>query len=79
MDEMLVALTRGIGAELGKKIRFSYYDKKKIIEKDDIYRKLPTPQKLSVFDLLALAMFHEFVIGPMHGSNIFSHLLNNMG
>lgn len=71
MDEMLVALTKGIGAELGKKIRFSYYDKKKLIQKDGIYKDLPENKKPLMLDLLALSMFHEFVIGPMHGSNNF--------
>jgi hypothetical protein len=71
IDEMLVALTRGIGAELGKKIRFSYYEKKRLIQNDDIYRACQENEKSLFLDLLALAIFHEFAIGPMHGSNNF--------
>jgi hypothetical protein len=71
MDEMLMALTRGIGADLGKKVRFAYYEKKRLIVNDEIFKECQEYQQSLIFDLLALAMFHEFAIGPMHGSNNF--------
>lgn len=71
MNEMLIALTKGIGVELGKKIRIAYYEKKKFILKDDIYKQISIKKQPLMLDLLALAIFHEFAIGPMHGSNHF--------
>ena len=71
MDEMINLLTKGIGIELSKKIRIAYYEKKKIIVKHESYNKISKKKHPLVLDLLALGIFHEFVIGPMHGSNNF--------
>jgi hypothetical protein len=42
-----------------------------LIVDDDIYREIIEDKKPLMLDLLALAIFHEFAIGPMHGSNNF--------
>ncbi|MFH7326421.1 hypothetical protein [Desulfurivibrio sp. C05AmB] len=71
MDEMLIALTKGIGAELGKKIRITYYEKKRFLLKDDLYNEIKQEKQPLMLDLLALGVFHELAIGPIHGSNNF--------
>jgi hypothetical protein len=71
VDEMLNELTRGIGAELGKKIRIAYYEKKKYISSDGVFKAIHSEKQPIIWDLLALSIFHEFVIGPLHGSNNF--------
>jgi hypothetical protein len=71
MDEMLLALTRGIGVELSKKVRFSYYEKKRLVLSDDLYKSMYSKKQTLMLDLLALAIFHEYAIGPLHGSNNF--------
>lgn len=71
MDEMLIALTRGIGAELGKKIRFAYYEKKRVVLNNILYKQISQDKQPIILDLLALGLFHEYAIGPIHGSNNF--------
>ena len=44
---------------------------KKIILKHDIYNEISQEKQPLMLDLLALGIFHEFAIGPMHGSNNF--------
>lgn len=66
--EMLNSLTYGLGADLGKKIRLSFYEKERVLLKHDLYKKLNSPQKQLYQDLLALSVFHQYAIGPLHGS-----------
>ena len=65
---MLNSLTYGLGAELGKKIRISYYDKENLILKHSLYQDFDGHQKESIKDLLALSIFYQYAIGPLHGS-----------
>lgn len=39
MDEMINALTSGIGSELGKPIRMSYYELKRRVENNESFQK----------------------------------------
>lgn len=66
--EMLNSLTYGLGADLGKKIRLSFYEKEKVLAKHDLYKEFNASQKQLYKDLLALSVFHQYAIGPLHGS-----------
>lgn len=71
MNEMINILTKGIGAELWKPIRISYYDKKRSIDVFLKNKKTPESTRNIIYDLLALTVFHDKVIIPLHGSNNF--------
>ena len=68
MDEMLKILTKGIGTDLWKPIRMSYYDKRRSVDKILKQRKTPDNKRDIIYDLLALTVFHDKAIIPMHGS-----------
>lgn len=73
-NEMLNALTYGLGAELGKKIRLAYFEKERFLSKHEKYLEFPPTHRQRYLDLLALSVFYQYAIGPLHGSVEF---LNN--
>lgn len=68
---MIDILTKGIGAELWKPVRISYYNLLKILEKDERYFKSHEETKLFLVDVLALSIFNQKVILPLHGASNF--------
>lgn len=72
MTEMIDALTKGIGAELGKPIRFSYYNLQRSLEKNNRYSQCSEEMKLFITDVLALSIFNQKVITPIYGAINFS-------
>ena len=72
MNEMIDALTRGIGIELSKPIRISYYEKKRYLEKDARYLQSPKEIKIFLVDVMALSIFNQQAITPLHGASNFS-------
>ncbi|HKI55429.1 MAG TPA: hypothetical protein VJ987_14990 [Anaerolineales bacterium] len=72
MDEMINALTKGIGVELYKPIRIAYYNKKSFLEKSESYKQCSNEMKLFLLDVLALSIFNQQVITPIHGARNFA-------
>ena len=72
MNEMIDALTKGIGMELSKPMRISYYDKKRYLEKNDSYQNCSDQIKQYLIDVLALSIFYQHIIVPLHGSINFA-------
>ena len=81
-DEIVKILTNGIGVELGRPIRFRYYElKNRFIRKlntsiewlDDWNEK----NTQIAIDIIALSVFHQRVIVPFYGSSNFLTFLNN--
>lgn len=79
MDEMLNILTKGIGSELGRPIRISYYDKKRAVDKVLQSDRIPENKKNIVYDILALTVFHDKIIIPLHGSLNFMQTTKRYG
>lgn len=65
---MLNILTKGIGTDLWKPIRMSYYDKKRAVDKILNGLKVSENKRDIIYDLLALTVFHDKAIIPLHGS-----------
>jgi len=71
MDEMINALTKGIGVEQYKPIRISYNVLKDILFKDPKFNNCTDDIKQFLVDVLALSIFHQHVIIPFHGASNF--------
>lgn len=71
MDQMINILTKGIGIELGKPIRMSYYDKKKLFGKNENYKNCTDDIKQFLIDMMAMSIFNQQVIVPLHGAANF--------
>lgn len=76
---MINSLTNGLGAELGKKVRISFYNKERILKQHDSFHNFTSNQKDLFVDLLALSIFHDFAIGPLHGSINFMNYTKKYG
>ncbi len=72
MEEMINLLTRGIGAELYKPLRISYYNKKRFLEKNDKFQKSSKRNKQFIIDVMALSIFNQKIILPYHGAANFA-------
>lgn len=72
MDEMINALTKGIGADLYKPIRMAYYDKKRALEKNEAYKSCAAEMQQFLLDVMALSIFNQQVITPLHGASNFA-------
>jgi len=79
-DEVLRILTNGIGAELGKPIRLSYYQlKEKLLTRINKSENLTIDEEniQIILDVIALSVFHQNIITPFYGSNNFIERLEN--
>ncbi len=72
MDEMINSLTKGIGIELYKPLRISYYNKKRFLEKNDHFQKSTERNKQFLIDIMALSIFNQQIILPFHGAANFA-------
>lgn len=79
MDEMINILTRGIGIELVKPIRISYYDKKRYLEKDENYKNNTDDIKQFLIDMMAMSVFNQQVIVPLYGASNFGSATKEYG
>lgn len=79
MDEMIQALTHGTGALLGKEVRVSFFEQKRALERVQAFQNLEEHQKTLLIDLLALSVFHQLVILPLHGSLNFMRDTQRLG
>lgn len=78
-NDMLNALTYGLGAELGKKIRIAYFEKERVLNRHEVYREFHIKQRQLYLDLLALSVFYQYAIGPLHGSVEFMNNTKKYG
>lgn len=79
MDEMIGALTKGIGVELGKPIRRNYFQARSALQKQSSFQGLSKAKQQFAIDLLALTIFHTQAIVPLHGSARFLTQTRRMG
>lgn len=79
MDEMINALTLGLGPELGKTIRFRYYEQKRRALNSGLAAHWGSYEYGLLCDFIALAVFHESVIVPLHGSLNFMEFSSKLG
>lgn len=70
-NEMLEALTRGIGAEVGKPVRMSFFEKERFIKQNEAFQRCAAWRKQLILDAAALSIFHQLVILPYHGATNF--------
>ncbi|BCV33568.1 hypothetical protein [Shewanella algae] len=70
-NEMIDALTRGIGVELGKPIRIAFFEKEKLFMKNAAFQQCTIWQKQLITDMAALSIFNQSVILPYHGASNF--------
>jgi hypothetical protein len=77
-DEVIKILTNGIGGELGKPIRFRYYElKEKLLNRLRISRDLNNDDAQIAIDVIALSVFYQRLIVPFYGSSNFLERLNS--
>ena len=67
-DEVLLALTEGIGGILGRVVRRQYYELKNQLLLNSRYRKFDDELKQFAIDMLSLNVFHRLLILPMSGA-----------
>lgn len=79
MNEMINALTKGIGVDLYKPIRISYYNNKSILEKNSKFQRSSKNKKNFLIDVMALSIFNQHAIIPLHGSANFASGTKNYG
>jgi hypothetical protein len=79
MDEMVNALTSGIGSELGRTIRLKYYDQKRRAFNHMLTSKWGEQESTLLCDLIALAVFYELIIVPLQGSLNFMEFTASFG
>lgn len=79
MDEMIDALTKGIGGEIGRPLRLSYYQLKQRLQQNEKYQTSGDDVKITLLDLLALSIFHHQVIVPFYGANNFRQGSRQLG
>ena len=71
MYSMLNIITKGIGSELSKPIRISYYEKKRLLDKNKKFQQSSNEIQLFLCDILALSLFNQKVITPLYGAGNF--------
>ena len=70
-NEMIDALTKGIGAELAKPIRISFYEKERYLNQNKKFQRSENWQKQLIVDMAALSIFNQQVILPYYGAGNF--------
>lgn len=70
-DEMINIFSMGVGIKLGKIMRFSYFELKKILIKNAIYSEQGNESKQIIIDILALSIFYNRIILPLSGAHNF--------
>lgn len=76
---MIEALTKGIGVEVGRPLRLSYYQLKQRLQQNKKYQASDHDTKIALVDLLALSIFHHQVIVPLYGANNFRQGSRQLG
>jgi len=71
-ESMVIALTNGVGAQLGGPIRASFFELAERLCSHKSFAPLHHDDKQALVDLLALSIFYNQVISPLESS---SHLL----
>lgn len=79
MDAMIDALTKGIGVEVGRPLRLSYFQLKRRLQQNEKYQQSDDGDKIALLDLLALSIFHHQVIVPFYGANNFHQGSRHLG
>lgn len=79
MDEMINLLTKGIGADLYKPLRISYYKFRDSLLNNVNYKKSSAREKQFLIDVLALSIFNQKVVLPFHGAANFAEGTKSMG
>lgn len=79
MDAMIDALTKGIGVEVGRPLRLSYFQLKQRLQQNEKYQGSDDHVKIALLDLLALSIFHHQVIVPFYGANNFRQGSRQLG
>ncbi len=70
-DEILIAITDGIGGILGREVRRKYYESKNQLLANKKFIKYDEKTKQFALDILALGVFHKLIILPINGANSF--------
>ena len=68
MNEMMKALTNGIGGDLGRPIWRQFFRQQSALAGNPAYKELRQDTRQLAIDILALSIFHSQVILPLHGS-----------
>ncbi len=73
VEQVLLALTDGIGADLGRSVRASYYETLKRLTVHESFLQLDLVSRQELVDILALSMFYNIVISPLEsGQSLLS-------
>ncbi len=76
---LIIALTDGIGAELGRAVRSSYYELLARLSKHAFFLCLDRTSRQQVVDILALSMFYKTVISPLESAQSMLSLAHKAG
>lgn len=78
-QSVITALTDGIGTELGRDVRRSFFRQYERLVIHDDFVSLEHVEKQRIADCLAIAAFYQSVIVPLESSGKFVELLGRAG
>lgn len=73
---LILALTAGIGAPLGKPVLSSHFELVRRLARSEQFRKLDLNGRQQVVDVLALSMFYASVVAPLECGSSLLHLVH---
>ncbi len=65
IQSVVVALTDGIGSDLGRSVRASYYETLKRLVSHESFIRLDHASRQELVDILALSNFYNIVVAPL--------------
>lgn len=76
---MIVAITDGIGAHLGKRTRSAFFELAGRLPHVSVFSQLDDSAKQHVLDLLAVSTFYSVVIFPLQAGSSFMDIVHTAG
>lgn len=76
---VIVALTDGVGAHLGRRTRAAFFELEKRLPRVAAFSRLDDASKQQVVDMLAVATFYSVVVFPLQAGASFMNVARTAG
>lgn len=78
-QSVIIALTAGVGAHLGRRTRASFFELQGRLPRVTAFAQLDDASKQQVVDMLALATFYSVVVFPLEAGSSFVKVARTAG
>lgn len=78
-QSVIIALTDGVGAHLGRRTRASFFELQSRLPRVAAFSRLDDASKQQVVDMLAVATFYSVVVFPLEAGSSFMHVARAAG